>query len=107
MTFFRSSFSNLGEALKTISLAIAVLGAMLSGIGYVYGTLAAQRAMASEMAIMNQRVAAIEEARSSDNVWRFRIEQTEAGVKKANEKLDRLESTMNDVRITMEALTRR
>ncbi|RUW56733.1 hypothetical protein [Mesorhizobium sp. M8A.F.Ca.ET.021.01.1.1] len=101
MSYFKTSFANIGEALKTISLAIAVLGAMLSGIGYVYGTLSAQKAMAEDLTTVAARVGVMEEARKSDEVWHFRIEQTEKGVAAANQKLDRIEDTLNDVRIQM------
>ncbi|QIV65855.1 hypothetical protein Cp1R7AA1_221 [Mesorhizobium phage Cp1R7A-A1] len=101
MSFFRTSFANIGEALKTISLAIAVLGAMLSGIGYVYGTLSAQKAMAEDITLVTQRVDAIDAARKDDEVWRYRIEQTEKGVGAANQKLDRIEEGLNDLRVQM------
>jgi type IV secretory pathway TrbL component len=99
VSFFRTSFANIGEALKTISLAIAVLGAMLSGIGYVYGTLSAQKAMAEDITAVTERVGAIELARKDSEVWRFRIAQTEKGVNAANQKLDRIEDTLNDLRV--------
>ncbi|MBS3648859.1 hypothetical protein KEU06_09595 [Pseudaminobacter sp. 19-2017] len=102
MSFFRGSFSSIGEALKTISLAIAVLGAMLSGISYVYGTLSAQSAMASDLSKLNERVMVMEEAGKDAKLWMYRVEQTEIGVSAANQKLDRVESALQDLRVVIE-----
>lgn len=103
MTFFRGSFVNIGEALKTISLAIAVLASLSTAMAYVYGTLASQQTLAKEMVDLSKRVLSIEEGRKNVDLWRFRIEQSERGIASANEKLDRVDEKVNKIMILLKA----
>jgi AAA15 family ATPase/GTPase len=89
MSFFRNSFENLGETLKTLSLVIGLLITSATGVGYVYSMLSDQKAMATEISSQSARISTLEKNQINYEIDRHRIQMTEEGVKAINTKFDR------------------
>lgn len=98
MTFFKASFTNFGETLRTVSLAIGLLVTSVTGVGYIYNLISEQKAMAVEIENVVGRVQSLEETNSSQKLYQWRIEQTEKGVSALNDKVDRVIDAISDLK---------
>lgn len=98
MSFFSTSFASVGETLRTVSLAIGLLVTSVTGVGYIYNLISDQRAMAVEITQATTRIETLERESKDQQLYRYRIEQTEKGVNALNEKVDKLTDSMNDLK---------
>lgn len=98
MSFFRPSFENFGETLRTVSLVIGLLVTSLTGVGYAYTLISDTKALAVEVNDLNQRVGAIEAEKPIVAVNRQRLTNVENGVEKLNNKVDSITSFLADFR---------
>lgn len=90
MPFFKGSFENLGETLRTVSLVIGLLVTSATGVGYIYTMLSDQKAMASQLSSVLARVGTLEKDQVQVQVDRNRLITVETGVRDVNRKLDRV-----------------
>jgi hypothetical protein len=102
MSFFKASFNNFGETLRTVSLAIGLLVTSVTGVGYIYNMISDQRAMAVELSTVSSRVVVLESAASDLKLDRWRIEQTEKGVASLNHKVDKMIDAVTDLKIEIQ-----
>jgi len=90
MAFFKGSFQNFGETLRTAGLVIGLLVTSATGIGYIYTALSDQKAMASQLTSVSARVGTLEKEQVTILVDRERLKAVETGVRDVNRKLDRV-----------------
>lgn len=90
MAFFRQSFENLGETLRTVSLVIGLLVTSLTGVGYVYTMITDQKALAVEVDGVSKRVGVVEDALTELNLQNHRLTILEQGNRDVNRKVDRV-----------------
>lgn len=90
MAFFRQSFENLGETLRTVSLVIGLLVTSLTGVGYVYTMITDQKALAVEVDGVSKRVGVVEDALSDLKLQDHRLTLLEQGNRDVNRKVDRV-----------------
>lgn len=98
MSFFRPSFENLGETLRTVSLVIGLVVTTLTGVGYAYTLVSDQKAMAVELTNLNSRVSSIEAEKPVTAVDRQRISGLEIGVGKLDAKMEKMQDFLADFR---------
>lgn len=90
MAFFRQSFENLGETLRTVSLVIGLLITSLTGVGYVYTMITDQKALAVEVDGVSKRVGVVEDSLSELKLQNHRLTTVETGQRDLNRKVDRV-----------------
>lgn len=98
MSFFRPSFENFGETLRTVSLVIGLLVTSLTGVGYAYTLISETKALAVEVNSLNDRVGAIEAEKPIIAVNRQRLTNVENGVNKLDGKFDSMQQFLADFR---------
>lgn len=106
MAFFRSSFTSVGEALKTVSLAIGLFITSVSGVGYLYTVISQQHAMATQIMSIEQDLVGVKQFQVDGRTYRYRVEQTEESLRAMNRKLDTLGEDVTNIRILVEGLHR-
>lgn len=90
MAFFRQSFENLGETLRTVSLVIGLLVTSLTGVGYVYTMISDQKALAVEVDGVSKRVGTLESTLSQLELQNHRLTAVEQNGRDTNRKVDRV-----------------
>jgi len=98
MSFFRPSFENFGETLRTVSLVIGLLVTSLTGVGYAYTLISETKALAVEVNSLNSRLGAIESEKPIVAVNRKRLDNVEKGVEKLDGKVDSILTFLADFR---------
>lgn len=98
MSFFRPSFENLGETLRTVSLVIGLLVTSLTGVGYAYTLISDTKALAVEVNDLDRRLGALESEKPVVAVNRQRLTNVENGVEKLNSKFDNMATFLADFR---------
>lgn len=98
MSFFRPSFENFGETLRTVSLVIGLLVTSLTGVGYAYTLISDQKAMAVEITNLDSRVTTIEAEKPVTAVDRQRISGLETSVDKLGVKMEKMQDFLADFR---------
>lgn len=90
MAFFRQSFANLGETLRTVSLVIGLLVTSVTGVGYIYTMIADQKAMAVEQTSHSKRIGALEETMGDIKLQNHRMNSMEQSYRDLSLKVDRV-----------------
>lgn len=90
MRFFRQSFENFGETLRTVGLVIGLLTTSITGVGYIYTMISDQKALAVGVDNVSKRVSVLETEVTKWTLDRHRIAATEEGTRALNLKVDRI-----------------
>ena len=98
MEFFKASFKDFGETMRTLSLIIGLLVTSVTGVGYAYTVISKVDAHDVEIDNVAARVKILEADGPVRQVNRFRLDQTEAAVKELKAQNERTWNFLQEFR---------
>jgi hypothetical protein len=108
MQFFKDSFKDFGETMRTLTLIVGLVITSVTGIGYAYTLISDVKAHGVEIDSLNSRLATMEQDEPVRQVDRHRLAQVEDSTKTLNTKVDRTWDFLQEFRAeTLNRLSKR
>ena len=98
MEYFKSSFKDFSETLKTLSLVIGFIVTAMTGLGFAYSLVSDVSAHGNKISKLDGRVTALEADVPEEKVARHRLTVVENTVKDLNVKADKTMDLLQDFR---------
>jgi hypothetical protein len=98
MQFFKDSFKDFGETMRTLSLITGLVITSVTGVGYAYTLISDVKAHAVEIDSLDSRMKTLEADNPNRQVDRHRLNQVEEAVKGLKAQGDRTWDFLQDFR---------